>query len=284
MCIHHQVAARENSGPNTYVIRYMTWYYYACVLILLYVCPDRARRAPVRPPPHTTTYLSSYCSVCPHMTICVSSYYLHMCPATAVYVLIRRYVCLDATYKCVRIGHGQHGIRGRARELPAHVPHCLQALCWQACVSKFTFFTSTIVQILTREVQASPRCRRNTSAFSWPIDSSWRSFSGIYMYVYTYIYSGYECTNMYICTCIHTHHTEIHTHTHTHTHTHILYVCMHVCVRERERDRERQRERDRERKRERESECVCVYVYVCMYVCIYIGWPLAWCSAGFCSS
>jgi hypothetical protein len=106
MCIHHQVDARENSGPNTHVTRLLDiWprttmyvfsncyisYCYMCVLIgLLYVCPNGAQRAPVRrlpdtttylfsyccvfPHPHTTTYLSSYCCVCPHTPICVSLY------------------------------------------------------------------------------------------------------------------------------------------------------------------------------------------------------------------
>ena len=101
MCIHHQVAARENLGPDTHATRYMTSYYYVCVLVLLYMCPHRARRAPVRRPPHTTTCVSSYCCVCPHTTICMSSYYyicviLLLCVSAhddMCVLILPRYVC-----------------------------------------------------------------------------------------------------------------------------------------------------------------------------------------------
>ena len=77
MCVHHQVAARAkvrirmllDLWPRT--TKYGSSY--------CYMCPHRARRAPVRRPSHTTTYVPSYCCVCPHSTICVSSYYLDMC-------------------------------------------------------------------------------------------------------------------------------------------------------------------------------------------------------------
>jgi hypothetical protein len=59
--------------------------------------------------PHITIYVSSY-YICPHTTICVSSYY-YMCPHTTIYVLILQYSVLILLYMssyyyiCVLIEH-----------------------------------------------------------------------------------------------------------------------------------------------------------------------------------
>jgi hypothetical protein len=92
--------------PHT--TKYVSLYYYICVLILLYMCPHTLT-AIVNHRSHTIYVLSYYC-IYPHTTIYVSSYsqgdsesphsyyicvliLLYMCPHTTICVLILLYMC-----------------------------------------------------------------------------------------------------------------------------------------------------------------------------------------------
>jgi hypothetical protein len=99
-----------------------------CVLILLYMCP------------HTTIYVSSYCSrlrmlealnvskMSPHTTISVSSYY-HMCPHTTTHVSSYYYISSILILLCMcpqsTVGTHTHThsltFREREREREIHI-------------------------------------------------------------------------------------------------------------------------------------------------------------------
>jgi hypothetical protein len=79
--MHMQASSSRASSPET-----SASYCYTCVLILLYMCP------------HTTICVSSYYYMCPLtcvriLLLCMSSYY-YMCPHATIYASSHYYICV----------------------------------------------------------------------------------------------------------------------------------------------------------------------------------------------